>query len=155
MTTRYRYFSHRTTIHSINYHTIGSLYLILIRSSISNAAHSLLSAHIPYKYKWMHIVLSYQTRIQACLKLDLLILNELGYRSMAENTVEDFFEIISKRHQNGSLILTTNLPIPEWDKVFIYNTLTSAIVARLLHHSRIININAESYRYRHRTSSST
>lgn len=94
--------------------------------------------------------LSYQKRIQAYLKPDLLILDELGYRSMAERTVEDFFEIISKRYEKGSLILTTNRTLAEWDKVFIDKTLTSAIVDRLLHHSRIIEIKGESYRYRNR-----
>lgn len=94
--------------------------------------------------------LSYQKKIQTYLKPDLLILDEFGYRSIAEKTVEDFFEIISKRYEKGSLILTTNRELKEWDKVFIDKTLTSAIVDRLLHHSRIIEIKGESYRFRNR-----
>jgi len=94
--------------------------------------------------------LSYQKKIQIYLKPDLLILDELGYRSMAERTVEDFFGIISKRYEKGSLIITTNRELKEWDKVFIDKTLTSAIIDRLLHHSRIIEIKGESYRYKHR-----
>jgi DNA replication protein DnaC len=94
--------------------------------------------------------LSYQRKIQLYLKPDLLILDELGYRSMAERTVEDFFEIISKRYEKGSLILTTNRELKEWDKVFIDKTLTSAIVDRLLHHSRTIEIKGESYRFKNR-----
>jgi DNA replication protein DnaC len=94
--------------------------------------------------------LSYQRKIQAYLKPDLLILDELGYRSMAERTVEDFFGIISKRYEKGSVIITTNRELKEWDKVFIDKTLTSAIVDRLLHHSRIIEIRGESYRHKHR-----
>jgi DNA replication protein DnaC len=94
--------------------------------------------------------LSYHKKIQAYLKPDLLILDELGYRSMAERTVEDFFGIISKRYEKGSLIITTNRELKEWDKVFIDKTLTSAIVDRLLHHSRIIEIRGESYRHKHR-----
>ena len=94
--------------------------------------------------------LSYQRKIQAYLKPDLLILDELGYRSMAERTVEDFFEIISRRYEKGSLIVTTNRILAEWDRVFIDKTLTSAIVDRLLHHSRIIEIKGESYRHRNR-----
>ena len=84
------------------------------------------------------------------LKPDLLILDELGYRSMAERTVEDFFGIISKRYEKGSVIISTNRELKEWDKVFIDKTLTSAIVDRLLHHSRIIEIRGESYRHKHR-----
>src|SRR6266487_2585553 len=94
--------------------------------------------------------LSYHKKMQAYLKPDLLILDELGYRSMAEKTVEDFYEIISKRYEKGSLILTTNRALEAWDKVFIDKTLTSAIVDRFLHHARIIEIKGESYRFRNR-----
>jgi DNA replication protein DnaC len=94
--------------------------------------------------------LSHYKKIQLYLKPDLLILDELGYRSMAEQTVEDFFEIISKRYEKGSLILTTNRELEAWDKVFIDKTLTSAIVDRFLHHARIIEIKGESYRFRNR-----
>ena len=52
--------------------------------------------------------------------------------------------------KSGSLIITTNRELKEWDKVFIDKTLTSAIVDRLLHHSRIIEIRGESYRHKHR-----
>jgi DNA replication protein DnaC len=94
--------------------------------------------------------LSYHKKIQTYLKPDLLILDELGYRSMAEKTVEDFFEIISRRYENGSLILTTNREVKDWDKVFIDKILTAAIVDRLFHHSRIIEIKGESYRLQNR-----
>lgn len=62
---------------------------------------------------------SYQKKIQTYLKPDLLILDELGYRSMAESTVEDFFEIVSKRYEKGSIIITSNRPVHQWDSVFI------------------------------------
>ena len=93
---------------------------------------------------------SYQRRIQIYLKPDLLILDELGYRSMAESTVEDFFEIVSRRYEKGSIIITSNRSIHEWNKVFIDKTLTSAVVDRLLHHCSAIEIKGESYRVRKR-----
>jgi DNA replication protein DnaC len=93
---------------------------------------------------------SYQKKIQTYLKPDLLILDELGYRSMAESTVEDFFEIVSGRYEKGSIIITTNRSINEWDKVFIDKTLTTAIVDRLLHHCSVIEIKGESYRFKKR-----
>ena len=89
---------------------------------------------------------SYQRKIQVYLKPDLLILDELGYRSMAEATVEDFFEIVSKRYEKGSIIITSNRMIAEWDKVFIDKTLTTAVVDRLMHHCSLIEIKGESYR---------
>jgi len=91
---------------------------------------------------------SYQKKIEEYLKVDLLILDELGYRSMAEKTVEDFFEIVSRRYEKGSIIITTNRSLSEWDKVFIDRTLTTAIVDRLMHHSTIIEIKGESYRFK-------
>lgn len=93
---------------------------------------------------------SYQRKIQAYLRPDLLILDELGYRSMAEATVEDFFEIVSKRYEKGSIIITSNRALHEWDKVFIDKTLTSAVVDRLMHHCTLIEIKGESYRVKKR-----
>jgi DNA replication protein DnaC len=93
---------------------------------------------------------SYQRKIQLYLKPDLLILDELGYRSMAESTVEDFFEIVSKRYEKGSIIITSNRSIHQWDRVFIDKTLTTAIVDRLMHHCCIIEIKGESYRFKKR-----
>lgn len=93
---------------------------------------------------------SYQKKIQSFLKPDLLILDELGYRSMAEQTVEDFFEIVSKRYEKGSIIITSNRPIHQWDSVFIDKTLTTAVVDRLLHHCSVIEIKGESYRVKKR-----
>lgn len=93
---------------------------------------------------------SYQKRIQLYSKPDLLILDELGYRSMAEQTVEDFFEIVSRRYEKGSIIITSNRPIHQWDSVFIDKTLTSAVIDRLMHHCSVIEIKGESYRVRKR-----
>lgn len=94
--------------------------------------------------------LSYQRRIQQYLKPDLLILDELGYKSMAESTVEDFFEIVSKRYEKGSIIITSNRNFEEWGKIFIDKTLTGAILDRLVHHCHIVAIKGESYRVQHR-----
>ena len=89
---------------------------------------------------------SYQKKMQIYSKPDLLILDELGYRSMAESTVEDFFEIVSRRYEKGSIIITSNRPIHQWDSVFIDKTLTSAVIDRLMHHCSVIEIKGESYR---------
>ncbi len=94
--------------------------------------------------------LSFSKKLQIYLKPDLLILDELGYRSMAESTVEDFFEIVSRRYEKGSIIITSNRPVHEWDKVFIDKTLTTAVVDRLMHHATIIEIKGESYRFKKR-----
>src|SRR5439155_1332647 len=79
-------------------------------------------------------------RIQSYLKPDLLILDEFGYRSMADSTVEDFFEIVRRRYEKGSIIITSNKQVSEWDKVFIDKTLATAIIDRLIHHCSVIEI---------------
>lgn len=94
--------------------------------------------------------LSYHKKVQSYLKPDLLILDELGYKSMAETTVEDFFEIVSKRYEKGSIIMTSNRTFQEWDKIFIDKTLTGAILDRLVHHCHMITIKGESYRVNNR-----
>lgn len=93
--------------------------------------------------------LSYNKKIQLYTKPDLLILDELGYKTMAESTVEDFFEIVSRRYERGSIIITSNRSFQEWDKIFIDKTLTGAILDRLVHHCHIIQIKGESYRVQH------
>lgn len=94
--------------------------------------------------------LSYHKKIQQYLKPELLILDELGYRAMAEKTVEDFFEIVTGRYEKGSIIITSNRPVDEWDKVFMDKTLTTAIIDRLIHHCSVITIKGESYRFKNR-----
>lgn len=94
--------------------------------------------------------MSYHKKVSQYVKPDLLVLDELGYKSMAESTVEDFFEIVSKRYEKGSIIMTSNRVFGEWDKIFIDKTLTGAILDRLVHHCHIITIKGESYRVQHR-----
>lgn len=69
---------------------------------------------------------------------------------MAESTVEDFFEIVSRRYEKGSIIITSNRDFQEWGKIFIDKTLTGAILDRLVHHCHIVTIKGESYRVSHR-----
>jgi DNA replication protein DnaC len=95
---------------------------------------------------------SYHKKVQHYLKPDLLILDELGYRSMGEKTVEDFFEIVSKRYERGSIIITSNKAVSEWNNVFIDSTLTSAALDRLFHHCMVIEIKGDSYRFQHKGS---
>lgn len=90
--------------------------------------------------------LTYKKQIERFSNPDLLIVDELGYRTMSNTTVEDFFEIISKRHERKSTIITTNRPCSDWDKILLDKTLTSALVDRVLQNCSVIEINGESYR---------
>ncbi len=94
--------------------------------------------------------MTYKKKIEYYTRPDLLILDELGYRSMGETTVEDFFEIISARYEKKSTIVTSNREYTAWDKIFFDKTLTSAIVDRLIHHCHTFIIKGESYRFQNR-----
>jgi DNA replication protein DnaC len=76
----------------------------------------------------------------------LLIIDEIGFKKIPQNGLDDFFEIIRKRYENGSIIITTNRKFEDWGKVFGDQVLASAIIDRLVHHAHIIKITGESYR---------
>jgi DNA replication protein DnaC len=77
----------------------------------------------------------------------LLIVDEIGYLPMEREQANLFFQVIAKRYEKGSIILTSNLPFGQWDQAFAGDTtLTAALLDRLLHHSNIIQIKGESFR---------
>lgn len=96
---------------------------------------------------------SYAKKIQGYLKPDLLILDELGYKNLSPQSVQDLFEIIARRYEKKSTIITSNRNVPEWDKIFLDKTLTTALLDRLLHHCHVIEIKGESYRMRQKKGS--
>lgn len=89
---------------------------------------------------------SYYQKINYYLSPDLLILDELGFKKLPEYNVNDFFEIISRRYEQGSLIITTNKEFEQWEEIFADTVLASAILDRVVHYSTIIKINGPSYR---------
>jgi DNA replication protein DnaC len=79
----------------------------------------------------------------------LLIIDELGYFKLDEIESNLFFQIVNKKYETSSIIITTNLNFIKLKEVFNDNeALTTAILDRLIHHSYIINIQGESYRLR-------
>lgn len=79
----------------------------------------------------------------------LLIIDEIGYLPMTREQANLFFQVIVKRYEKGSIILTSNLSFGQWDETFAGNTaLTSAMLDRILHHSHVIQIKGDSYRLR-------
>lgn len=77
----------------------------------------------------------------------LLIIDEIGYLPMSRDQANLFFQVIAKRYEKGSLLLTSNLPFGQWDQAFAGDTtLSAALLDRLLHHAHVIQIKGESYR---------
>ncbi|WP_394122244.1 IS21-like element helper ATPase IstB [Planococcus donghaensis] len=79
-------------------------------------------------------------------KLDLLILDELGYIPLHKQGAELLFQVISMCYERKSLIITTNLRFGEWNHVFGDLILTEAVIDRLIHHSHLVVFKGPSYR---------
>lgn len=77
----------------------------------------------------------------------LLIIDEIGYLPFSDNQANLYFQVIAKRYESGSVILTSNLSFGEWEQAVGGNAaLTSAMLDRLLHHAHVIQIRGDSYR---------
>ena len=79
-------------------------------------------------------------------RLDLLVLDELGYVPFAKAGAELLFEVISRAYERTSLVVTTNLPFEQWVDVMGSERMTGALLDRLTHRVHIIEANGESYR---------
>ncbi len=79
-------------------------------------------------------------------RLNLLIIDELGFVPLSRTGAELLFEVFSQRYERGSILVTTNLPFDEWTEVFGSERLTGALLDRLTHHVHILEMNGESYR---------
>ncbi len=79
-------------------------------------------------------------------RLNLLIIDELGFVPLSRTGAELLFEVFSQRYERGSTMVTTNLPFDEWTEVFGSERLTGALLDRLTHHVHILEMNSESYR---------
>jgi DNA replication protein DnaC len=88
---------------------------------------------------------------RAVLAYRLLIIDEIGYLPMSREQANLFFQVIAKRYEKGSLIVTSNLAFGQWDSAFAGDaTLTAALLDRLLHHAHIVPIQGESYRLKNK-----
>jgi DNA replication protein DnaC len=89
---------------------------------------------------------SYYKKLNQYLVPDLLILDELGFKKIPNYCADDFFDVVSKRYEKGSIIISTNKPFEQWSDIFADQIISSAIVDRILHHSVVFKINGPSYR---------
>jgi DNA replication protein DnaC len=82
-------------------------------------------------------------------RIEVLVLDELGYLALPDGAAELVFQVISERNERASMICTTNLPFGEWTKVFPDARLAKAVVDRITHKAHIIDTGTESWRFRH------
>ena len=87
-------------------------------------------------------------RLNTLCRPKLLILDEMGYFSLDRQAAQFLFQLVSRRYQKGSIILTSNKSYGEWGDIFADQVLAAAILDRLLHFSTTLNIRGQSYRLR-------
>jgi DNA replication protein DnaC len=81
-------------------------------------------------------------------RLDLLIIDELGYLSFSRGGAELLFQVFAERYERRSVLVTSNLAFSEWGSVFQGDRMTAALLDRLTHRCEIFEMNGESYRFR-------
>lgn len=87
-----------------------------------------------------------ETRLKFYAKYKVLVIDEIGYMPIDQDSANMFFQLIAKRYEKNSTIVTTNMPFSRWGELFCSTTLANAVLDRLLHHSTIISIKGPSYR---------
>lgn len=87
-------------------------------------------------------------RLMFYTKPKLLIIDELGYLPFERRSAHLFFQLVARRYERASLLITTNQLVTQWGAVFGDDVLAAAILDRLLHHSHTLMIQGESYRLR-------
>lgn len=85
-------------------------------------------------------------KLKTLAKYKLLIIDEVGYLPIDIEAANMLFQLINKRYEKNSTIITTNKSFSKWGELFGDNMIASAILDRLLHHSHVINITGKSYR---------
>lgn len=96
--------------------------------------------------KRAHLENRLETRLKHYTKYKVLIIDEIGYLPISKEEANMFFQLINKRYERNSTIITTNKEFSKWHEIFGDATIANAILDRLLHHSNIVKITGPSYR---------
>lgn len=80
----------------------------------------------------------------------LLIIDELGYLPFDAHAANLFFQLVAARYEQGSILITSNLPFARWGEIFGDDVVASAMIDRLIHHAEVLPLDGESYRTRTR-----
>ena len=89
-----------------------------------------------------------ENRLRHYAKIGVLAIDEVGFLPFDSRNADLFFQVVSRRYERKSVVLTTNLAFTDWNTVFPNAACATALIERLVHHSDIITIEGESYRVR-------
>jgi DNA replication protein DnaC len=80
----------------------------------------------------------------------LIIIDEVGYIPFDQHAANLFFQLISSRYEQGSVLVTSNMPFGRWGEVFGDDVVAAAMIDRLVHHAEVLTLSGDSYRTRSR-----
>ncbi len=83
-------------------------------------------------------------------KVDLLVIEDVGMKKLPPTAAEDLLEVVIRRYEKGSIIMTTNRPLEDWGQVLGDTAAAGAILDRFLHHAEVISLQGKSYRMHNR-----
>ena len=95
-----------------------------------------------------HLEGSWTSKMRTYTGPSVLVIDELGYLPMDATSAHWIFQVVSRRYERGSIVLTSNRGFGDWGQVFADQVVASAILDRLLHHATVVNIKGQSYRMR-------
>ena len=79
-------------------------------------------------------------------RYDVMIIDDIGYVQQSRQEMEVLFTLLAQRYERGSVMITSNLPFSQWERIFKDPMTTAAAIDRLVHHSVILELNLPSYR---------
>ncbi len=85
-------------------------------------------------------------KIKNFVRPDLLILDEIGYLSFDQKSADLIFELVNRRYEAGSIVITTNLAFKDWGEIFPGSPCVTAMIDRLTHHCDVLKIDGPSFR---------
>jgi DNA replication protein DnaC len=96
-----------------------------------------------------------ERRLRYYSKVSLLVIDEMGYLAFDNRNADMLFQVVSRRYEKKSLVLTTNLAFKDWPTVFPNASCATALIDRVIHHADVITIEGSSYRLREAEKSTT
>lgn len=102
-----------------------------------------------------HSLGRFEKKLKAYLRPAVLVVDEVGYLALSPDEANMLFQLVSRRYERGTLIISSNKTFSEWGQLLGDDVLATAILDRLLHHCDVISINGPSYRLKDRVSPTT